>query len=130
MSVVNKESVHLMRKILSEKDYTTIAARLINESDVKDMLDIILCLILNGHRDLDNNQARKLMFKVLKRMAVIPQSLFVTGARIPADRHYISAPEFGLASALEGELRGNISPVKILCETRNNIVSCSCEPFS
>ena len=117
--MANQKSWGLIKQILSEKknNYT-------DESDAKDMLDIILCLTCGGYmKDPYKQPARQLMFQVLEKMTDIPTSLLVTEANR-------SSPELKLTSFLTGELQGKISRLKISYKPQEHIVSCSCRPFS
>ena len=59
-----------------------------------------------------------------KKMPVLPESLNVTGIRIPAQHDYIGRGGFG--HVFKGDLRGDAIALKVLYKTdNNNVVSCS-----
>ena len=62
------------------------------------------------------------MLKVIQKTPVLPESLNVTGIRIPA-QHYIGRGGFG--QVFKGELRGEIVALKLLYKADNNIASSS-----
>ena len=112
-----------MYKLFSRDDYHSFAAQLADESDAENMLDFIL----EALRDWDfqtadmEQRGRRFMLKVIKKTPVLPESLNVTGIRIPA-QHYIGRGGFG--QVLKGELRGDIVALKLLYKADNNIASC------
>lgn len=61
------------------------------------------------------------MIKIISRIPVIPQSLIVTGVRIPGERHYIGGGGFGRIFA--GELQGTAVALKVLHKSDNTLVS-------
>ena len=117
---------------MDPKDYVKIAEQLNDASDVNNMLDFILCLVVNDHLSNTNAtlsdanwRARRLMFKVITKTPVVPTSLIVTGVSMPAEQHYVGGGGFG--HVYKGELRGTAVALKVLYS--NNIVvsrSCRC----
>ena len=105
------------------KDYVNIAHNLRDVSDVKDLLDFVLFLLLNGH--LSNSdasrRARRFMFKVITNTPVIPGSLFVTGISMNAQHEIIGGGGFGLV--FKGKLGKAPVALKVLYKTHNNVVS-------
>ena len=63
------------------------------------------------------------MLKVITKTPVLPESLIVTGIRIPAQHDYIGRGGFG--HVFKGELRGDIVALKVLYKADNNVVSYS-----
>jgi hypothetical protein len=101
------------------------------DRDVKNLLDFMLYLLRN--RCLSNppdtsidikKRARRLMFKIISNMPVVPPSLMVTQVRMPAERDYIGSGGFG--RIFKGELQGNTVALKVLYRSGNNVVSPSC----
>ena len=101
-----------------------VAGQLSDASDVKNVLDFMLCLLLDGHlSDADVNlRARRLMLKAITKTPVMPRSLFVTGVKVKVDRDYIASGGFGLV--FKGELEGRFVALKVLYKAQNNIVCC------
>ena len=130
VSLVNATTIDLMCNLLSREDYVSFAARVTDVSDAKNLLDFILHLLhdsrltnfLNGIVDV-KQRGRRFMLKVIKRMPVLPESLNVTGIKIPAQHDYIGRGGFG--HVVKGELRGDIVALKVLYKADNNIVSYS-----
>ena len=117
-----------MIKLFSREDYVSFAAQLTDVSDVKNLLDFILHMLhdprltnLNGVVDI-KGRARRSMLKVITKTPVIPESLIVTGIRIPAQHHYIGRGGFG--HVFKGKLRGDTVALKVLYKADNNVVSC------
>jgi hypothetical protein len=110
------------------KDYVNIACQLTDVSDVKALLDFILCLLLNGYLSnpdarLDaNRRARRFMFKVITKTPVILGSLFVTGVSMNIHHEIIGGGGFGLV--FKGRLGRAPVALKVLYKTHNNVVSC------
>ena len=123
-SLVNDTTFDLLRRLFSRDDYHSFAAQIADDSDAENMLDFILEVL----RDLDgywyfldiDRRARRFMLKVIKKTPVLPESLNVTGIRIPA-QHYIGRGGFG--QVFKGELRGEVVALKLLYKTDNNFVS-------
>ena len=94
-------TVDLLCKLLSKKDYHSIAGQLKHASDVKNLLDFMLHLLDErclSSRDATidlNRRARRLMIKIISMMPVMPSSLFLTGVSMPANREYIGSGGFG-----------------------------------
>ena len=113
-----------MYKLFSREDYVSLAAQLVEVSDAKNMLDVILYLLPNLDLDQAMNikqRARRFMMKVVTKTPVMPESLFVTGVRIPAQHDYIGHGGFG--HVFKGELRGDTVALKVLYKADNNAVS-------
>ena len=117
-----------MCKLFSRDDYHSFAAQLADASDAKNMLDFILQVLRDRHlkQNLDEavdikRRGRRFMLKVIKKMPVLPESLNVTGIRIPAQHDYIGRGGFG--HVFKGELRGDAVALKVLYELDNNVVS-------
>ena len=117
-----------MYKLFSRDDYHTFAAQLTHAPDAENMLDFILEVlrdddryIPDDHETMVRRRGRRFMLKVIKKTHVLPESLNVTGIRIPA-QHYIGRGGFG--QVLKGELRGDIVALKLLYKADNNIASC------
>ena len=115
-----------MRRLFSRDDYHNFAAQLSDASDAENMLDLIL-QVLRDHRCRGKNmdikrRGRRFMLKVIQKTPVLPESLNVTGIRIPA-QHYIGRGGFG--QVFKGELRGEIVALKLLYKADNNIASSS-----
>ncbi|KAF8722714.1 hypothetical protein AX14_009652 [Amanita brunnescens Koide BX004] len=123
-SVVNRKTIDLVHKLLFMKDYVNIAHNLRDVSDVKDLLDFVLFLLLNGH--LSNSdasrRARRFMFKVITNTPVIPGSLFVTGISMNAQHEIIGGGGFGLV--FKGKLGKAPVALKVLYKTHNNVDFC------
>ena len=62
------------------------------------------------------------MIKVITKTPVIPESLIVTGIRMPAEHAYIARGGFG--HVFKGELWGKAVALKVLHKADNKIVSC------
>ena len=119
----------LMRKLFSRDDYHSLATQLADTSDAKNMLDFILQVLRDHHleQNLDETvdikrRGRRFMLKVIKKTPVLPDSLNVTGIRIPAQHNYIGRGGFG--HVLKGELRGDAVALKVLYKVDDNVVSC------
>ena len=122
---MNTATIRLMYKLFSREDYVSLAAQLADVSDTKNLLDIILYLFQNLDLDQTVNikrRARRFMLKVVTKMPVMPESLFVTGIRIPAQHDYIGHGGFG--HVFKGELKGDTVALKVLYKADNNSVSC------
>ena len=63
------------------------------------------------------------MLKVIQNIPVLPESLNVTGIRIPTPHDYIGHGGFG--HIVKGELRGDAVALKVLYNVDNKVVSCS-----
>jgi hypothetical protein len=100
--------------------------RLKHVEDAKNLLDFMLHLLRNrGLSSPDatmdiNQRARRLMFKIISKMPIMPSSLFVTGVSIPANREYIGGGGFG--QILKGELKGDAVALKVLYKADNDVV--------
>ena len=119
---------------MDPKDYVKIAEQLNDALDVSNMLDFILCLVVNGHLSNTNAtlsdanwRARRLMFKVIAKTPVIPTSLIVTGVSMPAEHDYIGGGGFG--HVYKGRLGGATVALKILYKINNSVVSPSCRCY-
>ena len=114
------------------KDYVQIVEQLNDASDVNNLLDFILCLVVNDHLSNTsamlsdaNWRARRLMFKVIAKTPVVPTSLIVTGVSMPAEHDYIGGGGFGCV--YKGELGGTAVALKVLYKSNNSVVSpCRC----
>jgi hypothetical protein len=113
---------------MDPKDYVKIAEQLNGASDVNNMLDFILCLVVNGHLSNTNAtlsnanwRARRLMFKFIAKTPVVPTSLIVTGVSMPAEHDYIGGGGFG--HIYKGELKGTAVGLKLLYKSNNSVVS-------
>jgi hypothetical protein len=103
------------------------AAQVTDVSDAKNLLDFMLHLAL--HDRLTNlsgtvdikRRARQFMLKVITKSPVIPESLIVSGIRMPAEHDYIGRGGFG--HVVKGELRGNAVALKVLYKADNDVVS-------
>ena len=99
---------------------------------MKTLLDFMLYLLRNG--SLSNSdavsdasrRARRLMYKIMTKMPVMPMSLFVTGVSMKTHREYIGGGGFGLV--FKGTLKEAPVSLKVLYKTHNNIVSCPSIP--
>ena len=111
-----------MYKLFSRDDYHSFAAQIADDSDAENMLDFILEVLRDYRWDETNidRRARRFMLKIIKKTPVLPESLNVTGIRIPA-QHYIGRGGFG--QVFKGELRGEVVALKLLYKTDNNFVS-------
>lgn len=113
--------------LLSTRDFRNIAAHLSDASDVKNLLDFMLYLLRGGYlSNLDampdaNRRARRLMFKIMTKMPVMPRSLFAMGVSMKVYREYLNGGEFGLV--FKGTLEGAPVSLKVLYKTHNNVVS-------
>ena len=119
---------------MDPKDYVKIAEQLNDASDVNNMLDFILCLVVNDHLSNTNAtlsdanwRARRLMFKVITKTPVVPTSLIVTGVSMPAEQHYVGGGGFG--HVYKGELVGIAVALKVLYKSNNSVVSPSCRCY-
>ena len=119
-----------MCKLLARDDYHSFAAQLADASDAKNILDLILQVLRDHHsgQNLDETvdikrRGRRFMLKVITKTPVLPESLIVTGIRIPAQHDYIGRGGFG--HVFKGELRGDTVALKVLYKVDNNVVSCS-----
>ena len=122
-SIVNASTIELTYNLLLAEDYANLASQLPNASDIINLLDFILYLLLHGHlTKLDvNGRARRLMMKIIKTTPVMPRSLFVTGIRMKENREYVGGGGFG--RVFKGKLGGEAVAMKLLYKTQNNIVS-------
>ncbi len=117
-----------MCKLLSREDYVSIVELLKRAEDAKNLLDFMLHLLRNRclsspNATMDINQrARRLMFKIITKMPIMPNSLFVTGVSMPANREYIGGGGFG--HILKGELKGDAVALKTLYKSDNDVVRC------
>ena len=119
---------------MDPKDYAKITEQLNNVSDVNNMLDFLLCLVVNGHLSNTNAtlsdanwRARRLMFKIIAKTPVVPTSLIVTGVSMPAEHDYIGGGGFG--HVYKGELVGIAVALKVLYKSNNSVVSPSCRCY-
>ena len=113
---------------MDPKDYVKIAEQLNDASDVNNMLNFILYLVVNGHLSNKNTtssdanwRARRLMIKVITKTPVVPTSLIVTGVSMPAEHDYIGGGGFG--HVYKGELGGTAVALKVLYKSNNSVVS-------
>ena len=103
--------------------------QLIGDSDVENLLDFMLYLLGNGRLSNSdapndaNRRARRLMFKIVMKLPIIPRSLYVTGVNVKVDRDYINHGGFGFV--FKGELRGTLVALKALYKMNHNYVSLS-----
>ncbi|KAF8336181.1 kinase-like domain-containing protein [Amanita rubescens] len=67
-------------------------------------------------------RARRLMFKIITRIPVIPPSLIVTGVNMPEKRDYIGSGGFG--RIFKGELEGAVVALKVLYKSDSNVAFC------
>jgi hypothetical protein len=124
---VNASAINLICKLLSSEDYVSVAEQLSQDSDVKNLVDFVLHLLRDGLLpDLDETmdikrRARRLMFKIISRIPVIPSSLIVTGVNMPEKRDYIGGGGFG--RVFRGERQGAVVALKVLYKSDNNVVS-------
>ena len=96
-------------------------------TDVSDAKNLMLHLAL--HDRLTNlsgtvdikRRARQFMLKVITKSPVIPESLIVSGIRMPAEHDYIGRGGFG--QVFKGELQGSAVALKVLYKADNNVVS-------
>ena len=113
---------------MDPNDYVKIAEQLNDASDVNNMLNFILCLVVNGHLSNPNAtlsdanwRARRLMVKVIAKTPVVPTSLIVTGVCMPAEHDCIGGGGFG--HVYKGELKGTAVALKLLYKSNNSVVS-------
>ena len=126
-SVVNASAINLIYNLLSNEDYFSVAEQLSQDSDAKNLLDFMLRLLRDGlppNMDGIKWRARRLMFKIISRIPVIPPSLIVTGVSMPERRDSIGSGGFG--RVFKAELQGAVVALKLLHKTDNNVVSPSC----
>lgn len=118
-----------MLKLFSRDDYNSFAAQLTDISDAKDLLDFMLHILHLFHNlrltNLDGTvdikwRARRFMLNVITKMPVIPESLIVTGIRMPAEHDHIGRGGFG--HVFKGKLGGNVVALKVLYKADNNVV--------
>ncbi|KAF8351953.1 WD40-repeat-containing domain protein [Amanita rubescens] len=127
-AIHNATTVDLLCKLLSKEDYVSIAGQLEHASDAKNLLDLMLRSLHERYLSspdatIDVNQrARRLMIKIISKMPVMPNSLFVTGVIMPAHREYIGGGGFG--HILKGELRGKAVALKVLYKTDHDVAFC------
>ncbi|KAF8333298.1 WD40-repeat-containing domain protein [Amanita rubescens] len=120
--------VELICKLLLREDYVSVVGQLKHAEDAKNLLDFMLHLLRNRwlsspNATMDINQrARRLMFKIISKMPIIPSSLFVTGVSMPVNREYIGGGGFG--QILKGELSGKAVALKLLYKTDNGVAFC------
>ena len=119
-----------MIKLFSREDYVSFAAQLNDVSDAKNLLDLLLHLLQDGRRLTNQNgtvdikrRGRRFIMKVITKMPIIPESLVVTGIKIPAEHDYIGRGGFG--HVFKGELQGKEVALKVLYKLDSNAVSCS-----
>ena len=87
---------------MDPKDYVKIAEQLNDASDVNNMLNFILYLVVNGHLSNKNTtlsdanwRARRLMVKVITKTPVVPTSLMVTGVSMPPSKRHCCSVSLG-----------------------------------
>ena len=117
-----------MCKLFSRDDYHNFAVQLADASDAENMLDFILQVLRDYHlipkldESLDiKRRGRRFILKVITKTPILPESLNVTGIRIPA-QHHIGLGGFG--HVFKGEQRGDTVALKVLYKVDNNVVSC------
>ena len=128
-SVLNASTFSLICNLLSSEDYVSVAEQLSQDSDAKNLLDFMLHLLRDGSLPYPSSavikrRARRLMFKIISRIPVIPSSLIVTGVSIPGKRDRIGTGGFG--HIFKAELQGAVVALKLLHKTDNNVVSPLC----
>jgi hypothetical protein len=119
-----------MCRLLSREDYISIVSELSQTSDVQNLLDFMLHLLRNHrlpNQAIDiNRRVRRFMFKVISMIPVIPPSLIITGASLPAE--FIGGGGFG--NVFKGKLRGTAVALKVLHKSDNSVVSPSSHRYN
>ena len=132
-AVVNASVIDQLRNVLSHGDYVHVAEQLNDPSDVKNILELMLFLLLKDYfsssdTNVDTNRrARRLMSKIISRFPALPRSLLLTGLSMPGDRD--SVGESGFGRVFKSEHEGKTVALKVLQTTATSDVRCSINPF-
>ncbi|KAF8351814.1 kinase-like domain-containing protein [Amanita rubescens] len=115
-SMDNQYTLRLMRQLLDLSEFDSITSQLTTVPDVELLLDFILHLLRNhmlsnSGTSNANWKARKLMFKLLSTITVIPKSLFITGVKAEPYLGAIGVSGFG--RVFRGEYNGQSVALKL-----------------
>ncbi|KAF8695227.1 hypothetical protein AX14_001856, partial [Amanita brunnescens Koide BX004] len=118
-SKVNETTVGLMCNMLDLNDYGAISSELRLASDVKLLLDFILCLLDGNHlQELPmpdiTRKARRFMFKLLAQRPVALRSLFITGVVTPDLNQVNYVGMGGCGLVFKGKYKGKHVALKVL----------------
>ncbi|KAF8690274.1 hypothetical protein AX14_003036 [Amanita brunnescens Koide BX004] len=119
--IVNKTTLHLMRKLLGSRDYGAIDSELGSASDVELLLSFILHLLRSGSLMNSgirgaNQKARRLMYDLISKRNVMPGSLFLTDVKANTDIIAIG----GFGRVFKGEHKGQPVALKVLTRGHKN----------